>query len=109
MDKQETLHEIEEGETKTLDHSEVREDEPPLFKVLLLNDDFTPMEFVVDILMQFFQKSLENATQTMLDIHYGGVGICGVYPREIAETKVMQVNKHARNNNYPLLCRMKKN
>lgn len=109
MDKNKILHELEEAETETLSDSKIKEDEPPLFKVVLLNDDFTPMEFVIDILMRFFQKSLEKATQTMLDIHHGGSGICGIYPREIAETKVVQVNKHARANNHPLLCRMEKN
>ncbi len=108
MNDHETQHDLED-EDETLTHSHTREDEPPLFKVVLLNDDFTPMEFVVDILMRFFQKSLESATQTMLNIHHNGVGVCGVYPREIAETKVMQVNKQARNNEHPLRCQMEKN
>lgn len=96
-------------DTVLITRTEKRVKEPSLYKVLLLNDDFTPMEFVIDILMRFFQKSLEKATQIMLDIHHGGSGICGVYPREIAETKVVQVNKYSRANNHPLLCRMEKN
>ncbi|MBF0273389.1 MAG: ATP-dependent Clp protease adapter ClpS [Magnetococcales bacterium] len=83
--------------------------EPPLFKVILLNDDFTPMEFVVDTLMQFFNKSIEEATQVMLNVHLKGFGICGLFTRDIAETKVMQVNRHARLHQHPLQCRMEKN
>ncbi|MBF0369618.1 MAG: ATP-dependent Clp protease adapter ClpS [Magnetococcales bacterium] len=87
-------------------HSDVRE--PVFFKVVLLNDDFTPMDFVVDLLMRFFRKSREQATQIMLDVHQQGQGTCGLYPREIAETKVVQVNQHARNSGHPLQCRMEK-
>ena len=107
MSQHETPHHTWQDETETTQH--IQEDEPPLFKVVLLNDDFTPMEFVVDLLMRFFQKSLESATQIMLNIHHSGMGTCGIYPREIAETKVMQVNRHARNNDHPLHCRMEKN
>lgn len=89
--------------------SSTNNQEPPMFKVVLLNDDFTPMDFVVDILMRFFSKSLENATQIMLNVHLNGFGICGLYTRDIAETKVMQVNRHARLNQHPLKCRMEKN
>ncbi|MEO5331817.1 MAG: ATP-dependent Clp protease adapter ClpS [Magnetococcus sp. YQC-5] len=101
-------HDISED---TLLHSisSTRHQEPPLFKVILLNDDFTPMDFVVDTLMRFFSKSLEEATQIMLNVHYKGFGICGVFTREIAETKVIQVNRHARLNQHPLKCRMEKN
>ncbi|MBF0213984.1 MAG: ATP-dependent Clp protease adapter ClpS [Magnetococcales bacterium] len=83
--------------------------EPPLFKVILLNDDFTPMDFVVETLMRFFNKTIEEATQVMLNVHIKGFGICGVFTRDIAETKVMQVNRHARMNQHPLQCRMEKN
>lgn len=93
-------------DTETLSHSEYRLDEPSLFKVVLLNDDFTPMDFVVELIMKFFQKSLEEATNVMLNIHHEGVGVCGIYPRDIAETKVMQVNRHARNSGHPLRCRL---
>lgn len=79
---------------------------PPLFKVLLLNDDFTPMEFVVQILEQFFGMSREKATQIMLHVHTRGRGVCGVYTYEIAETKVAQVNEYSRRHQHPLLCTM---
>jgi ATP-dependent Clp protease adaptor protein ClpS len=79
---------------------------PPLFKVLLLNDDFTPMDFVVQILQGFFSKSREQATQIMLKVHNEGAGICGVYPRDVAETKVQQVTGFAREHQHPLQCVM---
>ena len=79
---------------------------PALFKVVLINDDYTPMEFVVDVLMKFFSLTKEKATQIMLHVHYRGKGVCGVYTREIAETKVTLVNDHARENQHPLLCSM---
>ena len=77
---------------------------PPLYKVLLLNDDYTPMEFVVHVLEQFFGMDRERATQVMLHVHTRGMGVCGVYSRDIAETKVAQVNDHSRANQHPLLC-----
>ena len=77
---------------------------PPLFKVVLLNDDYTPMEFVVEILEVFFNMNREKATQIMLTIHTQGKGVCGIYPRDIAETKATQVNQHARDSGHPLLC-----
>ena len=79
---------------------------PPMFKVLLLNDDYTPMEFVVQVLETFFRMDREKATQIMLHVHTRGVGVCGVFTREIAETKVAQVNDYARSNQHPLLCTM---
>ncbi len=79
---------------------------PPLYKVFLLNDDYTPMEFVVEVLQRFFALNKEKATQIMLQVHYRGKGVCGVYTCEIAETKVNQVNDHARSNQHPLLCSM---
>ena len=79
---------------------------PPQYTVLLLNDDFTPMDFVVDVLPQFFPMTLEQATQVMLHVHTRGRGVCGVYTREIAESKVAQVNDYARLNQHPLLCMM---
>lgn len=97
------------GDTSLLSRSDDRVQEPPFFKVVLLNDDFTPMDFVVDLLMRFFNKSREDATQVMLSVHLKGMGVCGLYPREIAETKVMQVNRHARDSGHPLRCRMEKN
>ena len=77
---------------------------PPLFKVVLLNDDYTPMEFVVDVLEQFFALNREKAAQIMLAVHTQGKGVCGIYTKDIAETKAMQVNQHARDSGHPLLC-----
>ncbi|PIE83200.1 MAG: ATP-dependent Clp protease adapter ClpS [Candidatus Contendobacter odensis] len=79
---------------------------PPLYKVLLLNDDYTPMDFVVEILEHFFSMDRVQATQVMLHVHTRGQGVCGVYTYDIAETKVMQVNSFARQNQHPLLCTM---
>lgn len=79
---------------------------PPLYKVLLVNDDYTPMEFVVHVLQTFFGMSTEKATQVMLHVHTRGVGVCGVFSRDIAETKVSQVNDFSRQNHHPLLCTM---
>ncbi len=81
---------------------------PTMYKVLLLNDDYTPMEFVVYVLERFFQKNREEATQIMLHVHHKGVGICGVYTYEVAETKVTQVVDFARQNQHPLQCTMEK-
>tara|TARA_B100000287_G_C20471230_1_gene717335 strand:+ start:306 stop:818 length:513 start_codon:yes stop_codon:yes gene_type:complete len=77
---------------------------PPLYKVVLLNDDYTPMEFVVEVLELFFLMNREQATQVMLTVHTQGKGVCGVYTRDIAETKAAQVNQYARENQHPLLC-----
>ena len=79
---------------------------PPMYQVVLLNDDFTPMEFVVHVLERFFSKDRAQATRIMLHVHTQGKGLCGTYVREIAETKVAQVNEYARSNNHPLLCAM---
>jgi ATP-dependent Clp protease adaptor protein ClpS len=81
---------------------------PSLFKVLLLNDDYTPMEFVVMVLKRFFSMDLEQATRVMLHVHQKGVGICGIFPYEIAETKVNQVMDFARRNQHPLQCTLEK-
>jgi ATP-dependent Clp protease adaptor protein ClpS len=79
---------------------------PPMFKVMLLNDDFTPMEFVVIVLQKFFAMSRERATQVMLKVHREGIGVCGVYPRDTASTKVQQVANYARKHQHPLQCVM---
>ena len=81
---------------------------PPLYSVLLLNDDYTPMDFVVEVLVRFFSLDLERATQVMLHVHTRGRGVCGVFSREVAESKVAQVNEYARLNQHPLLCTMEK-
>jgi ATP-dependent Clp protease adaptor protein ClpS len=79
---------------------------PPLYKVVLLNDDFTPMDFVIEVLMDFFSMTEEQATQVMLHVHTQGVGICGVFSKDVAETKVEIVNNYARENQHPLMCAM---
>lgn len=81
---------------------------PPLYQVVLLNDDFTPMDFVVEVLQTFFAMNREKATQVMLHVHTRGKGICGVYTREVAESKVTQVNDFSREHQHPLLCTMEK-
>ena len=85
-----------------------RTKKPAMYKVVLLNDDYTPMEFVVVVLERFFGKSQEEATQIMLHVHRRGIGICGVYAYEIAETKVTQVIDFARENEHPLQCMLEK-
>ncbi|WP_198244721.1 ATP-dependent Clp protease adapter ClpS [methane-oxidizing endosymbiont of Gigantopelta aegis] len=79
---------------------------PPLYKVILLNDDFTPMDFVVEILTDFFHMSEEKATQVMLQVHTQGVGVCGTYSKDVAETKVHIVNEYSREHHHPLMCAM---
>jgi ATP-dependent Clp protease adaptor protein ClpS len=81
---------------------------PPLFQVVLLNDDFTPMDFVVDVLQVFFAMNREKATQVMLHVHTRGKGVCGVFTRDVAESKVTQVNEFSRAHQHPLLCSMEK-
>ena len=79
---------------------------PPMFKVMLLNDDYTPMEFVVVVLQKFFSMTRERATQVMLKVHREGIGVCGVYPRDVASTKVQQVAAYSRKHQHPLQCVM---
>ena len=79
---------------------------PPLYNVVLLNDDYTPMDFVIEILQQYFALNLDQATEVMLTVHYQGKGVAGVYPRDIAETKANQVNNYARSQSHPLLCQI---
>jgi ATP-dependent Clp protease adaptor protein ClpS len=81
---------------------------PSMYRVLILNDDYTPMEFVVYVLERFFNRSREDATRIMLHVHQHGVGVCGVYSYEVAETKVAQVLDLARRNEHPLQCTMEK-
>ena len=75
---------------------------PPLYRVLMMNDDYTPMEFVIEVLEKFFQKNREEATQIMLHVHQRGVGVCGIYAYDLAETKAMQVMNYARKYEHPL-------
>lgn len=81
---------------------------PSMYKVILNNDDYTPMEFVIDVLQKFFSYDIERATQLMLTVHHHGKAICGVFTAEVAETKVAQVNEYARENEHPLLCSLEK-
>ena len=79
---------------------------PPLYKVVLLNDDYTPMDFVVEVLQVFFGMDRHKSTQIMLSVHTSGKGVCGIYTHDIAETKVSQVNDYSREHQHPLLCVM---
>ena len=79
---------------------------PPMFKVVLLNDDYTPMDFVVAVLQTFFSMSREQATQIMLKVHTEGRGVCGIYPKDVASTKVEQVTAYSRQHQHPLQCAM---
>lgn len=81
---------------------------PPQYQVMLLNDDYTPMDFVVTVLQNFFSMDMDQATQVMLHVHTRGRGICGIYSREVAETKVALVNEFSRMNQHPLLCTMER-
>jgi ATP-dependent Clp protease adaptor protein ClpS len=81
---------------------------PPMYSVLLLNDDYTPMDFVVEVLLRHFGMDLERATQVMLHVHTRGRGVCGVFSRDVAESKVAQVNEYARMHQHPLLCTMER-
>jgi len=81
---------------------------PPMYRVILLNDDYTPMDFVIEILKIFFAMNQDHATQVMLHVHTRGKGVCGVFTFEIAETKVVQVNEFSRQNDHPLKCTMEK-
>ncbi len=98
----------DDHQTGVITRTKVRTKKPSLYKVLLLNDDFTPMEFVVHVLERFFGKGREEATRIMLHVHQKGVGICGVYTFEVAETKVTQVMDFARKHQHPLQCTMEK-
>ena len=83
-------------------------EEPPMYRVMLLNDDYTTMDFVVEVLVYVFQKSSDEAMRIMLNVHRSGVGVCGVYPYEVAETKVETVEVLARENGFPLKCIMER-
>ncbi|WP_079433359.1 ATP-dependent Clp protease adapter ClpS [Zoogloea sp. LCSB751] len=100
---------IKKQEESVLDTEVTRVKPPPLFKVMLLNDDFTPMDFVVAVVQKFFGMDREQATRIMLKVHREGVGVCGVFPRDIAATKVEQVIAYARQNQHPLACVMEEN
>ncbi len=94
--------------TDVVVRSRAKTKKPSMYKVLMLNDDYTPMEFVVHVLERFFRKTREEATEIMLHVHRKGVGICGVFPYEVAETKVTQVMDFARQHQHPLQCTLEK-
>jgi len=96
----------EPGHSLVVEEAAPRLKRPPLYQVLLLNDDFTPMEFVVDVLERIFGMDRVKATRVMIEVHTRGRGVCGVYTFEIAETKVAQVMAYARQHQHPLLCTM---
>ena len=79
-------------------------EQPKMYKVVLLNDDYTPMDFVIDVLKRFFHKNIEQATKVMLQVHYDGQGVAGIFTAEVAETKVAQVNDYSRAHDHPLMC-----
>jgi len=97
---------IEQSDTSVITKTKL--DKPAMYRVLLLNDDFTPMEFVVYILERFFSKTREEAAEIMLDVHKTGVGTCGIYSYEVAETKVGLIMDYARKKEHPLQCTMEK-
>lgn len=105
-----TRHGDGEGGTNTgvITKTKPKTKKPSLYKVLLLNDDYTPMEFVVHVLERFFNKGREDATRIMLHVHQHGVGLCGLYTYEVAETKVTQVMDFARQHQHPLQCTMER-
>jgi len=99
-------HEHDEHSGVALETAPPEVKRPPLYQVLLMNDDFTPMDFVVEVLQVFFGLNRERATQVMLHVHTRGRGVCGVFTREVAETKVAQVNEFSRHHQHPLMCTM---
>ena len=105
------MSEEEQGQGSTgllVEEAQPQVKRPPLYQVIILNDDYTPMEFVVMVLKRFFNMDLEQATRVMLHVHQKGVGVCGIFPYEIAETKVNQVMDFARQNQHPLQCTLEK-
>lgn len=98
----------DEGDGQTITQTRPTTKKPSLYKVILLNDDYTPMDFVILILRRFFHKGEPDATRIMLEVHNQGAGIAGVFPYEVAETKVYQVNEFSRTNRHPLKCIMEK-
>jgi len=98
----------DENSSNTLLEDKVEVKKPSFYQVLIMNDDYTPMEFVILVLERYFGKSRNEATQIMLHVHQKGIGVCGLYPYEIAETKVVQVMDFARKNEHPLQCTLEK-
>jgi ATP-dependent Clp protease adaptor protein ClpS len=103
--KRKTQHHPDDTGT-AVKEADPKVEQPPLYKVILLNDDYTPMDFVVYVLEKFFGMNRDKATEIMLHVHMRGSGVCGLFTREIAETKVEQVNEFSRENQHPLQCVM---
>ena len=97
-----------DGDTAVLTRTEPKTEKPSMYKVIMMNDDYTPMEFVVELLKNFFSKSHEEASRIMMAIHKDGSAVCGIYTYEVAETKLTQVMDHARKNQHPLQCTIEK-
>lgn len=101
MSEKQNKHELG---AELLEQTETKFKEPKMYKVMLLNDDYTPMDFVIEVLQKFFDMDEQKATQIMLHVHTRGQGMCGVYTHEVAETKTALVNEYAREYEHPLLC-----
>lgn len=103
-------NEMDEGNagTRTLTRPDAETKVPSLYKVVILNDDFTPQDYVVHVLQKFFKKGVEEAMQLMIQVHKRGMGIAGIFTHEIAETKAFQVNEYSRQNQHPLRCIVEK-
>ena len=99
---------ISSNDTGTVIEEKIEIKKPSFYQVLIMNDDYTPMEFVILVLERFFKKSRAEATQIMLHVHQKGMGVCGLYPYDIAETKIVQVMDYAKKNQHPLQCTMEK-
>jgi|SRR5690606_14561077 len=104
MSKETEKGKPDDGQGLLLEEARPRLRRPPLYQVVLLNDDYTPMDFVVEVLQKFFRLDRAHATRIMLNVHTRGKGVCGVFTYEIAETKTAQVNDYARQNQHPLMC-----
>jgi ATP-dependent Clp protease adaptor protein ClpS len=99
---------VSSNNTGTIIEEKIEIKKPSFYQVLIMNDDYTPMEFVILVLERFFKKSRAEATQIMLHVHQKGMGVCGLYPYDIAETKIVQVMDYAKKNQHPLQCTMEK-
>ncbi len=99
----------DDDDTLLLESTKSKLSKPPMYRVIILNDDYTPMEFVVHVLEAIFGHNREDATRIMLNVHKSGKGVCGIFTRDIAETKITQVNSYSRENKHPLLCDIEEN
>lgn len=108
LSNEEHEDEFEQDHGLATQESEPEIKRPSMYRVVLMNDDYTPMDFVVAVLMMFFSMDQEKATQVMLAVHTQGKGVCGIFTKDVAETKAAIVNQYARDNNHPLLCEVEK-